>query len=53
MELKLGFRQEGYLQRHIFNPASQQFLGIYQLALFKEDFEQSQLSSRLKNRFGI
>lgn len=53
MELRLGFKQEGHLQQHLFNPTTQEFSGLVQLSLFKADFEQSGNIKRLIKRFEI
>lgn len=53
MELRLGFTQEGYLQRHIIEKKSNKFIGIHQLAIFKDNFDESNIISKLKKRFKI
>lgn len=53
MLLRLDFMQEGYLQQHLYEPNTKNYYGIYSLALFKKNYEESTILQNLKKRFRI
>lgn len=46
----LGFKQEGYLHKHIWNPYKKEFVDTYQNGLLVDDFRSNHQISRLTKR---
>ncbi len=51
LTLGLGFRQEGYFHKHLWDHKKKRFIDVYQNGLLEEDFRANQRLARLSQRW--